>query len=142
MRVVNGAIGCIFLVLSLFYAGHPEAHTSCQVMLGLATALSFLTFLPSIPIPLARVLAISTVAVMFFFFAGFFTMATEFDSRWYQSTASFEAVAFLLAAFCLLAVLSEYSCRLKADCPRNRARAKTARKGFFTVPNELQKQIS
>lgn len=142
MRFLNGAIGCIFLVLTLLYGGHPEAHVSCQIMLGLATVLSFVTFLPSMPLPLARVLAISTVGVMFYFFAGFFTMASEFDSQWYQSTASFEAVAFLLAAFFLMAIMSDYSCRLKADCPRNRARATAEKRGFFSVPSDLQKQIS
>lgn len=142
MRYVNGAIGLTFLVLTVLSAANAQAHLSCVAMLGVATVLAFLTFVPSMPIPLARVLAIATVGTMFYFFAGFFTMASNFDSRWYTQAASFEAVAFLLTAFCLLAVLSDYSCRLKADCPLNRARTGAQRKGFFTVPSELQKQIS
>ncbi len=142
MRYVNGAIGCIFLILTLLYASQgASAHLSCLAMLGLATVLSFVTFVPSLPVPFARTLAVVTVAVMFYFFAGFFTMASSFDSQWYKSTAAFEAISFLLAAFCLLPVLSDFSCRLKADCPRRRATA-TASKGFFGVPRDLQKQIS
>lgn len=141
MRYVNGAIGGVFLILSVLYAGQGSAaHFTCLGMLGTATALAFMTFAPSLPIPLSRVLAVLTVATMFYFFAGFFTMASSFEGQWYKSATAFEAISFLLAAFCLLPVLSDFSCRLKADCPRSRAR-RTSRKGFFTVPSELQKQI-
>ncbi len=142
MRYVNGAIGGIFLILTLLHASQGDsAHLSCLSMLALATTLAFVTFIPTLPVPLSRTLAVVTVAVMFFFFAGFFTMASGFDSQWYKSAAAFEAIAFLLAAFCLLPVLSDFSCRLKADCPRRRASA-TNNKGFFSVPRDLQKQIN
>lgn len=142
MRYLNGIIGGIFLILTLLYAGQGStAHFSCLSMLALATALAFTTFAPSLPISLSRVLAVITVATMFYFFAGFFTMASSFEGQWYKSATAFEAIAFLLSAFCLLPVLSDFSCRLKADCPRSRARI-GERKGFFTVPADLQKQIS
>lgn len=142
MRYVNGVIGGVFLILTLLYAGQGStAHGTCLTMLAFATALAFTTFVPSLPTILSRILAIATVATMFYFFAGFFTMASSFEGQWYRSASAFEAIAFLLSAFCLLPVLSDFSCRLKADCPRSRAR-KTERKGFFTVPSELQKQIS
>ncbi|MFK7915633.1 MAG: hypothetical protein AB8B93_17080 [Pseudomonadales bacterium] len=142
MRYLNGVIGGVFLILTLLYAGQGStAHLTCLTMLALATGLAFTTFVPTLPIALSRVLAVVTVATMFYFFAGFFTMASSFEGQWYKSATAFEAIAFLLSAFCLLAVLSDFSCRLKADCPMSRAR-KSERKGFFTVPNDLQKQIS
>ena len=140
--MVNGAIGGIFVLLLVKYlTGAAEPNFTCASMLVAATALSFLTLLPSLPLLLTRVLALTTVVLMFYFFASFFFLVPSFGAEWYRGQESLTALSFLFGAFCMIPLMSEYSCRLKADCPQRRKRGAAAR-GFFTVPEDLQKQIS
>ena len=110
-------------------------------MLVAATSLSFLTFIRELPLWLTRVAAVLTVVLMFYFFASFFFLVPSLGADWYRSPGSLTSLSFLLGAFLMIPLMSEYSCRLKADCPRRRERGVAAR-GFFTVPEKVQKQLS
>ena len=72
---------------------------------------------------------------MFFFFAWFFLMVPSLEADWYANQAGWAAVCRLLGAFLMIPILSEYSCRLKADCLEARAARRTA---FFSVPSHIR----
>ena len=138
--MVNGAIGGVFVLLLVKYlAGAEDPNMTCAGMLLSATALSFLTFLPNLPLLLTRVLALCTVVLMFYFFASFFFLVPSLGAEWYRGHESMTAFSFLFGAFCMIPLMSEYSCRLKADCPQRR---KQGTAGFFTVPERVQKHLS
>lgn len=140
--MVNGAIGGVFVLLLVMYVtGVEEMNNNCAGMLGSATVLSFLTFIPRLPLWAVRTAAVLTVGLMFYFFASFFYLAPTLGEAWYRSPGSLTVFSFLFGAFCMIPLLSEYSCRLKADCPHRRQRG-IAKRGFFSVPEKLQKQLS
>ena len=77
--------------------------------------------------------------LMFFYFAAFFSMAMHFNEHWYHSGLALDAIGLLFSAFAMIAVLSEYSCRLKADCLERR---EEKRRAFFSVPQHIDRTIS
>ncbi|MEM6707934.1 MAG: hypothetical protein AAF648_04045 [Pseudomonadota bacterium] len=139
--MVNGAVGSVFILLLVQYLTKAETvNPMCASMLVSATALSALTFVRNLPLWATRLAAIFTVAVMFYFFASFFHLVPSLGEQWYQRADSLVALSFLFGAFCMIPLMAEYSCRLKADCPYRRSAG--GGRGFFTVPERLQKQIS
>ena len=118
MHYIHGSIGCVLVVLALIHVPYPEP-LAWLPYTG-AAILAFLTLLPDISVPVSRLLAIATAAVMFFFFAAFFLMvsAVTFQLRgWLAALMSNPrrraavgaglVVAFMLTAF-LPSVLEEY----------------------------------
>jgi len=112
MQIFNGLVGLTFVVLALLHVPHPSPWLWVPYAAG--AALAFLTLLPALSIPISRILAVATTALLFFFFAGFFTEVPKLASDWYTSQEGWSAVALLVAAFTLIPVLSDYSCRCKA----------------------------
>ena len=141
MRVLNGVIGCVLLTIAILHAFIPHSGFFTLLVLYSAGALlAFLTWSHRLTLSMARVLAICTTALMFFYFAGFFTMAPHFTETWYQSASALEAIGLLLSAFAMIPVLSCYSCMLKAECRESLEEGKApARGGFFSVPNHVHK---
>lgn len=140
MRVINGVIGGVLLALAVLHAFIPHAASLTLMSLyGVGAMLALLTWSNNISLGLARVLAIGTTAVMFFYFAGFFKMAPHFSETWYMSGDALEAVGLLLSAFAMIPVLSSYSCLLKAEC-REAMEKDTSRRAFFSVPEQVQKK--
>jgi phosphatidylglycerophosphate synthase len=135
--MMTGLIGCILLVLAIVHAFIPHG-LLISAFYGLGSILAFVTCKRDIGMNVARVLAIATTALMFFYFAGFFRMALRFNDNWYQSGAALDAIGLLFSAFAMIAVLSEYSCRLKADCEERRAK----RRSFFGVPQHIDRTTS
>jgi energy-coupling factor transporter transmembrane protein EcfT len=132
MQYINALIGCTFIVLALLHAPHPNPFT--WLPYSIAAVLALITIKAEISIPISRILAIATTALMFFFFAGFFLMVPKLAADWYTHQAGWEAVSRILGAFVMIPILSDYSCRLKADCIE--ARRKEGR-AFFSVPNHI-----
>ena len=158
MRVINLVVGCMLTVFAILHAFIPH-HASSVLMLialyGCGAALAFLTWIKDLPKIIARIFALGTTAVMFFYFAGFFTMATHFGAEWYKSAAALEGVGLLVSAFAMIPVLSYYSCVLKADCleslraqeggdqaSRQAHQDNTSTRGFFRVPDSVQERPS
>ena len=135
MQYVSGVIGCAFVVIGLIHVPFPMPLTWVPYLL--AAVLAFITLKPEISISLARVLAVATTVAMFFFFAGFFVLAPKLGGDWYTRQEGWEAVTRLVAAFLLLPILSEYSCRLKAECREEMAhqRRSVFSRSFFTAPD-------
>jgi hypothetical protein len=72
--------------------------------------------------------------MMFFFFAAFFLIVPKLTADWYLSQYGWEAVCRILGAFVMIPILSDYSCRLKAECLEAREARRTA---FFSVPSDV-----
>ncbi len=129
MQYINGSIGCVLLIFGLVHIPHPMPLIWLPYLCG--AALAFITVKPQISIGFARILAIGTAVAMFFFFAGFFVVAPKLSENWYALHEGWLAVARLVAGFMMLPILSEYSCRLKAECAQTLAERRT----FFTAPD-------
>ena len=138
MPMMTGLIGCILLVLAIVHVFIPDGYLITLLYLT-GAVLAFVTLKRDISINLARVLAIGTTGLMFFYFAAFFSMAMHFNEHWYHSGLALDAIGLLFSAFAMIAVLSEYSCRLKADCLERR---EEKRRAFFSVPQHIDRTIS
>ena len=92
----------------------------------------------------ARLFAIGTTAVMFFYFAAFFNLAPQLHEYWYRSGVGLEAVGLILSAFAMIPVLSTYSCLLKADCVEAYQPKVVTGDGksaaFFSVPDHIEER--
>lgn len=142
MQIFHGVVGLTFAILALLHVPHPSPWLWVPYAGG--AVLAFLTLVPNLSIPAARILAIAATALMFFFFAGFFTEVPRLESDWYQSQEGWSAVARLLGAFTLIPVLSDYSCRCKAECRQARAEGRHhgRHQGFFTAPDPARSRSS
>ncbi len=138
MRTVNGLIGLVLLVFAILHAFIPNSF-SAVVIFSAGALLAFMTLRRrGVSINVARVLAVATTAVMFFYFAGFFKLVTHFNEHWYHSGAALEGVGMLMSAFAMIPVLSSYSCLLKADCHLRQQHVK--RPAFFRVPEHIEEK--
>ncbi|MCR9262047.1 MAG: hypothetical protein NXH95_20215 [Pseudomonadaceae bacterium] len=139
MRTVNAIIGCVLLVFAVLHAFIPN-HLHLTIVYGLGAFFAFATVKPGgMGINTARVLAVGTTAVMFFYFAGFFTMAPDFEAQWVKTGAALEGVGMLLSAFLMIPILSCYSCLLKAEgCEQFKEKVEPKRGSFFSVPEDVQ----
>ena len=138
MQVIHGAIALVLAVLALLHVPHPTPFI--WVPYALASVLALLTLFHGISPFFSRLLAISATALMFFFFARFFMDVPHLASDWYTHQEGWFSVSLLLAAFAMIPVLSDYSCRCKADCREARAAARG--RSFFGVPSHLRRPNS
>jgi len=120
-------------VIALLHAPHPNPLSWAPF--SVAAILAFISLKAEISVPVSRVLAISTTAMMFFFFASFFLLVPKLAADWYTHQAGWEAVSRVLAAFAMIPILSDYSCRLKAECLEARRKE---RRAFFSVPDRIR----
>ncbi len=134
MQVIHGAIALMLLAVALLHVPHPTPFI--WVPYALASALAIITVFADVGQFFSRLLAISTTMLMFFFFAGFFMDVPKLESDWYVRQEGWFAVSTLLAAFAMIPILSDYSCRCKADCMH--ARAAGERLSFFRAPGHVR----
>ena len=113
MQYFNGLIGCGFVVLAVLHTAEMSPY--CWVPYTSAAFLAFLSLKSQINLTASRVLAVVTTLLMFFYFAEFFSVAPGLEGAWYRETKFWEAISEILAAFLLIPVLSNYTCRLKAE---------------------------
>lgn len=137
MLYINGFIGCVLLLIGLVHVPFPMPFSWAPYLVGAALAL--ITLKSEISIPLARLLAIGTAVAMFFFFAGFFVGAPKLAADWYTRPEGWDAVGRIIAAFLMLPILSEYSCRLKAE-RREAIAHERQRRYFFSAPEHAPNQ--
>ena len=139
MRIINSLIACVLLAFAGLHMFIPN-HLHISLVYAVGAFFAIVTILPGgMGINTARVFAIGTTAVMFFYFAGFFTMAPEFEEGWHQTGAALEGLGMLLSAFLMIPILSCYSCLLKAEgCDHFRAKEEPKRGSFFSVPEDVK----
>ena len=139
MRTVNAIIACILATFAVLHAFIPS-HLHIALLFGTGAVLAAITVIPrSMGMNMARVLAVGTTAIMFFYFAGFFSMAPEFEDGWHKTGAALDGLAMLLSAFLMIPVLSCYSCLLKAEgCEHFGSKEEPKRGAFFSVPDHIK----
>jgi len=137
--MVNATIACVLLTFAVLHAFIPS-HLYLSIMYGAGAFFAIVTLIPGgMGINIARIMAVGTTAVMFFYFAGFFSMAPEFQEGWHQTGAALEGLGMLLSAFLMIPILSCYSCLLKADgCEHFRTKSELKRGAFFSVPEDIK----
>ena len=138
MQVFHFAVGVTFAVLALLHVPHPSPWLWVPYAAG--AVLAFMTLVPDLGIAISRLLAIAATVLAFFFFAGFFMEVPRLESDWYQSQEGWSAVARLLGAFTLLPVLSDFSCRCKAECREARAGQRAHKRRhprIFSAPDHV-----
>ena len=141
MRILNGLIGLMLLALALLHYFIPNSYVTMVIFLS-GAGLALVTLVPrGVSLHIARVLAVATTAVMFFFFAGFFHMAGSFNEHWYHSGEALEGVGMLLSAFAMIPVLSCYSCMLKAEVQQPEV-PDVKSPAFFRVPEHIRDSVS
>lgn len=132
MQYIHGFIACVLVLLALIHIPFPEPFA--WLPYSIAAVLAVITLKSDLSIPVSRVLAIATTGMMFFFFALFFLVAPTLKAGWYTTQYGWAAVCLLLSAFVMIPILSDYSCRLKAECREARA---AQRNSFFSVPSHI-----
>lgn len=133
MQYIHGFIGCVLVLLALIHIPFPEP--LAWLPYSVAAVLAFITLKSELSIPISRVLAIATAGMMFFFFAVFFLVVPTLEASWYKTQYGWAAVCLILSAFVMIPILSEYSCRLKANCMEAR---EARRNAFFSVPDNVR----
>ncbi|MCZ6617955.1 MAG: hypothetical protein O7E57_07455 [Gammaproteobacteria bacterium] len=113
MQYFNGLIGCGFIILALLHTA--EMSHTCWISYSSAALLAFISLKSNIHLATSRILAGVTTLLMFFYFASFFTVAPGLEDEWYRENKFWEAISQIMAAFCLIPVLSNYTCRLKTE---------------------------
>jgi hypothetical protein len=131
MQFIHGLVGVLFVALALLHVPHPSPYVWIPYALG--ALLAFLTLFGSLNLVLSRVLAVATTALLFYFFAGFFLEVPELKAGWYGRQEAWQMLSLLFGAFAMLSILSDFSCRCKADCRERRERPPG---GFFSAPPE------
>ena len=139
MRMVSAVIACVLITFAVLHSFIPN-HLFFVFLYGAGAFFALVTVIPrGMGVVTARVFAVGTTAVMFFYFAGFFSMAPQFEEGWHQTGAALEGLGMLLSAFLMLPVLSCYSCLLKAEgCEHFRAEHEAKGGAFFSVPENIK----
>ena len=134
MKYFHGLVGIAFVVLALLHVPHPSPYI--WVPYAAAATLTFITLFPNLNVVLSRILAVATTVLLFFFFSGFFMEVPKLAADWYQRQEGWAAVSMLFGAFAMLSILSDYSCRCKAECREQRKRHS---RDFFSAPAEARR---
>lgn len=73
-----------------------------------------------------RLLAFLSAGVMFYFFWQFFSLTPALPADWYRQPGTLHTFGLLFAGFGMIPVVSEYTCRMKANGNCERARRNAA----------------
>ena len=112
MRYVNGLIGVALLVLALTYLNEADS-VPWTLIYGYGALVALLSLKTRITERVAWIGAIGATAAMFCYFALFFQMVPHLRGDWVFR--GHECIYLVAAAFCMIPVLSDFSCRLKGN---------------------------
>lgn len=114
MHYVNSALALVLVVLSLLHLG-DEQPVIWMSLYGAGALLAAAACKPTLNRWTVRVLATASTVTMFIYFAGFFFRAPYLGESWYVREGNVGTLALLIAGFCMMPVVSAYSCRMKAQ---------------------------
>lgn len=125
-RCVYTTIAAILALLMLAHLGDPQRWVWMGVYLA-GAGLSLSICRRDLHPWTLRILAIAATLTLFIFAFGFFSRAPHLGPEWYQADGNARPLALLAATFCMLAVVSAYTCRMKdaqddAPYPENHSR--------------------
>ncbi len=112
MRYVNGLIGVALIVLALSYL-NENGSAPWSLIYGYGALVALLSLKSRITLPVAWMGAIGATVAMFCYFALFFQMVPHLRGDWIAHRH--ESLYLVVAAFCMIPVLSNFSCRLKGN---------------------------
>ena len=112
MRYVNGLIGVALFVLALSYLNETDL-APWSLIYGYGALVALLSLKSRITDRVAWIGAIGATVAMFWYFALFFQMVPHLRGDWIAQRH--ESIYLVAAAFCMIPVLSNFSCRLKGD---------------------------
>lgn len=118
-RWVNCAIAAILAMLMLVHASDPLSWLWMGIY-GTGAALSLTICKTDLHPWTLRILAVAATITLFVFAFGFFSRAPHLGPEWYQADGNTRPLALLAATFCMLAVVSSYTCRMKGSCEDER----------------------
>lgn len=113
-RWVNCAIAVVLVALTLAHMGDPQRWLWFGVY-GVGALLALTICKPDLHVWTLRILAIASTITLFVFAFGFFSRAPDLGPQWYQADGNARPLALLLATFCMVAVVSAYTCRMKEN---------------------------
>lgn len=113
-RYIHAGIAVVLAVLMLAHVNDPQRWLWMGIYLS--GALLALTICKRhLHLWTLRILAIAATMILFAFAFGFFSRAPHLGPEWYQSGHHTRTLAMLVAMFCMVAVVSAYTCRMKRD---------------------------
>lgn len=113
MHYLNGILGLMLIAFAVVGYG-ADGGMFWSGVYALGAGLALFSMHRSMNIWTVRVLAAAATLTMFFYFAGFFARAPVLGDDWYQGEGARHIVMLLLAAFCMMPVVAEYSCQMKS----------------------------
>lgn len=113
MHYVNGALALVLVVLSVLHLDDPKP-ALWMSLYGAGAILAAASLKSSLNPWTVRVLATAATVTMFLYFGGFFARAPYLGEAWYASEGQGGTLALLVAGFCMMPIVSAYSCRMKA----------------------------
>jgi hypothetical protein len=117
MRYLNGCLG---LVLLAFAITQPSG-VIWTAAYGLGSAAALLSMMRSLPAWSVWPLALAATLAMFGFFGGFLARAPYLVSDWYAMEGASHAIRLVVAAFAMMPVVADYSCRMHSKCLQSQA---------------------
>ncbi|MCC5873362.1 MAG: hypothetical protein JJU22_13255 [Gammaproteobacteria bacterium] len=111
-RWVNCSIATILALLMLVHIGDPQGWLWMGIY-GSGVALALAICKTHLHLWTLRILAVAATVTLFVFAFGFFSRAPHLGPEWYHTDGNARPLALLAATFCMLAVVSAYTCRMK-----------------------------
>ena len=139
MRYVNGLIGLALIVLALSYLREADS-ARWSLIYGYGALVALVSLKPQITYPVAWIGAIGATVAMFCYFALFFQMVPHLRGDWIAHRH--ESMYLVVAAFCMIPVLSDFSCRLKGNRGLKTARNPVQIRRFFQLPSRPSSRSS
>ncbi len=137
MHYVNLIIAVVLLVFAVVLLKLNDAVTASACIGG--AVLAAVALKHWLDIWTVRLLALATAGMLFYCFAQFFSLVPTLQPGWYWQVEAINTFGLLFAGFAMIPVLSEYSCRMKAngDCERGRRHLRS-RKPLLTTLRHSQ----
>ena len=132
MRYVNGVIGVVLIVLALSYL-RENGSAPWSLLYGYGALLALASLKSRITLQVAWIGAIGATIAMFCYFALFFQMVPHLRGDWIVHRH--ESMYLVVAAFCMIPVLSDFSCRLKGNRGLKTAAGAARTKRLFQTPS-------
>lgn len=112
-RWVNLSIATVLALLMLVHVGEPQGWL-WMALSGSGVVLALSICKSDLHLWTLRILAVAATITLFIFAFGFFSRAPHLGPEWYQADGNNRPLALLAATFCMLAVVSAYTCRMKS----------------------------
>lgn len=139
MRYVNGLIGVALLVLAVTYLDEADS-VPWSLIYGYGALVALLSLKTRITEQVAWIGAIGATAAMFCYFALFFQMVPHLRGDWVFR--GHECIYLVAAAFSMIPVLSNFSCRLKGNHGLKSAGDAVKVKRLFQLPFRASSRTS